>query len=284
VGGPRKRPPLNMRVAVAELRVVGLIHRPPYRPGGGGGEVQRRGEQGADSLFRMEEAKEREQALLALGLTEKILALLDVSQSPTLDWTAIAQQLAPHQQPAPSPRECHELWCKLTHRDLSYHARYAGGGGGGGEDPMVTTSGTSGADQESGMASEESAQQKLPRKRTMWTNEEDMLLLRGVRRNGEGNWAAILREQPEGSVLLRRNSTQLAQRWNAIKRKIQRGHYAGLDETTKTLATELVGLGQTHQELKAGSVSPEPPLKLGMDEPERSFQLQAPSGPSCLFD
>ena len=37
------------------------------------------------------------------------------------------------------------------------------------------------------------AQQKAPRKRTMWTNEEDVLLLRGVQRNGEGNWAAILR-------------------------------------------------------------------------------------------
>jgi hypothetical protein len=41
-------------------------------------------------------------------------------------------------------------------------------------------------------------------------------------------------------MLLRRNSTQLAQRWNAIKRKIQRAHYAGLDETTKALAMELI--------------------------------------------
>jgi len=78
---------------------------------------------------------------------------------------------------------------------------------------MVTTSGTSGADQESGMASEESAQQKLPRKRTMWTNEEDMLLLRGVRRNGEGNWAAILRFELHSAPLRStHHSTQRAAR------------------------------------------------------------------------
>lgn len=36
-------------------------------------------------------------------------------------------------------------------------------------------------------------QRKTTRKRIMWTNEEDLSLLHGVKRHGEGNWAAILR-------------------------------------------------------------------------------------------
>jgi hypothetical protein len=47
-----------------------------------------------------------------------------------------------------------------------------------------------------GSSGGEDALHKGPRKRMMWTNEEDILLLRGVQHNGEGNWAAILRCAP----------------------------------------------------------------------------------------
>jgi hypothetical protein len=78
------------------------------------------------------------------------------------------------------------------------------------------------------------------RKRMMWSQAEDQLLAEGVRKHGEGTWAAIRRDQPEDSILLRRTSTQLAQRWAAIKRKVQKGNLTGLDELTKNIALSLL--------------------------------------------
>jgi hypothetical protein len=73
--------------------------------------------------------------------------------------------------------------------------------------------------------------------------------------------AVIHRDQAEGSLLLRRNSTQLAQRWNAIKRKIQRAHYAGLDEATKALAMELILSSSSSSSAAAGPRVPSPPVR-----------------------
>lgn len=318
------------------------------------------------------------QLILALRLTEEVLAFVESAHSPHLDWPVIAHHLAPYRRPALTPRECRALWRKLAYRNSnngssssSSHTTesdrgepqlqlqqqqqhnatggpsegdgddmqveevrrdedtpHTGAGGrgkkrrskdghpgprrrrdadpGAGETPAPAEAAATAGDMATpaaekrprlggdhqpsvGDEAEESSaaapaaragrsnplgtpqQQeppaeaagdaqghKGPRKRVLWTNEEDFLLVRGVQRNGEGNWAAILRDQAEGSLLLRRNSTQLAQRWNAIKRKIQRAHYAGLDEATKALAMELI-LSSSSSSAAAGPRVPSPP-------------------------
>uniref|UniRef100_A0A803LK52 Uncharacterized protein n=1 Tax=Chenopodium quinoa TaxID=63459 RepID=A0A803LK52_CHEQI len=53
------------------------------------------------------------------------------------------------------------------------------------------------------------------KRRKPWSEEEDLELITAVQKFGEGSWAAILKGEFKGN----RNATQLAQRWNIIRKK-----------------------------------------------------------------
>ncbi|KAL2893097.1 Telomeric repeat-binding factor 1 [Bienertia sinuspersici] len=53
------------------------------------------------------------------------------------------------------------------------------------------------------------------KRRKPWSEEEDLELITAVQKYGEGSWAAILKGDFKGN----RSATQLAQRWNIIRKK-----------------------------------------------------------------
>lgn len=53
------------------------------------------------------------------------------------------------------------------------------------------------------------------KRRKPWSEEEDLELITAVQKFGEGSWAAIIKGEFKGN----RNATQLAQRWNIIRKK-----------------------------------------------------------------
>ncbi|XP_010692386.2 uncharacterized protein LOC104905510 isoform X1 [Beta vulgaris subsp. vulgaris] len=69
------------------------------------------------------------------------------------------------------------------------------------------------------------------KRRKPWSEEEDLELITAVQKFGEGSWAAIIKGDFKGN----RNATQLAQRWNIIRKKQGTSNVRGAKTATAQL-------------------------------------------------
>ncbi|BFG19448.1 hypothetical protein CerSpe_057230 [Prunus speciosa] len=102
--------------------------------------------------------------------------------------------------------------------------------------PLLATITSTGATAEGGDANGPASNNMAPRKkRKKWSEAEDLELIAGVRRYGEGNWANILRGDFKGE----RTANQLSQRWKYIRKHHHQDLNVGGNSSNKLSEAQL---------------------------------------------
>ncbi|ONI35386.1 hypothetical protein PRUPE_1G532700 [Prunus persica] len=102
--------------------------------------------------------------------------------------------------------------------------------------PLLAMTTSTGATAEGGDANGSASNNMAPRKkRKKWSEAEDLELIAGVRRYGEGNWANILRGDFKGE----RTANQLSQRWKYIRKHHHQDLNVGGNSSNKLSEAQL---------------------------------------------